>query len=128
MNGSNTSNSFPSDVLSTDVQRKETYRIQKKICWAILAVITAIFIVLLVLTIYFGINQKSSANTEPLIEEPRTSSSTPITGTMMTTTTTRGMAPPVERIPTNLKPEKYHLTISPNLVSETFTGRISFIF
>lgn len=109
-----------SDLASTRNRRKKTYQVKKKLFWPILAILLGIFIVLLVLTIYFGVKQKQSNDVLTSTTNEQTSNnSTPLT---ITTTT---LAPPVERIPSKLKQENYHVTISPNLTSETFTGKIS---
>ena len=97
--------------------RKNTYHVPKKLFWSVVLVFTAIFIVLLVLTIYFGVNQKSSNDVE---NESRTTSTTTIS---LSTTTTISPLPPVERIPDNLQQLFYELIITPDLTDETFTGR-----
>ncbi|CAF1664923.1 unnamed protein product, partial [Adineta ricciae] len=96
------------------------YRISKKIFWPVLAGTAAIVIVLLVLTIYFGVNQKRSSNVDNEIR-------TTLTSTSFGTTTTTS-SPPVVRIPTSLQQQLYQLTIEPNLDHESFTGKLFFTF
>ena len=91
------------------------YRISKKIFWPVLAGTAAIVIVLLVLTIYFGVNQKRPSNVDNEIR-------TTLTSTSPGTTTTTS-SPPVVRIPTNLQQQLYQLTIEPNLDDENFIGK-----
>lgn len=90
------------------------YRISKKIFWPVLTGTAAIVIVLLVLTIYFGVNQKHSNNVDNEIR-------TTLTSTSLGTTTTTS-SPPIARIPTSLQQQLYQLTIEPNLEDENFTG------
>lgn len=99
------------------VRIKSTYHVSKKLFWSVVLVFTAIFIVLLVLTIYFGVNQKSSNDAE---NGSRTTSTTTIS---LPVTTTISPSPPVERIPDNLQQLFYQLIITPNLTDETFTGK-----
>jgi hypothetical protein len=81
-------------------------------------VLTAILIVLLVLTIYFGVNQKSKTLTSTIHPFETTTSNA--------VTTTMPPLPPVARIPNNLQQEFYDLTITPDLTDETFTGEQNF--
>jgi len=99
--------------------RKNIYQMKKNIFWIIFSLIVAVFIVLFVLTIYFGVNQKRTIVNQTSIPS--------ITTTHQPIETTTA-APPVERIPKNLKQEVYRLTISPNLTSETFTGLLNLLF
>jgi len=99
--------------------RKNIYQMKKNVFWIILSIIVAVFIVLFVLTIYFGVNQKRTIVNQTSIPS--------ITTTHQPIETTTP-APPVERIPKNLKQEVYRLTISPNLTSETFTGLLNLLF
>ncbi|KAG0419016.1 hypothetical protein DMUE_6385 [Dictyocoela muelleri] len=108
------------DSTSAKNIRKNTYQVSKKLLWTILSILVAIFIVLLVLTIFFGIKQKRSDVNPTSVTPDASKISTTIPATTTATTTT--LAPPVERIPTNLKQENYRLSISPNLSSETFAG------
>ncbi|CAF3546049.1 unnamed protein product [Rotaria sp. Silwood1] len=113
---------------------KNMYHVKKTVVWAILSVIFAIFIALLVLTIYFGVHQKRTT-TEPTSTIPTTShpiertTSNPIktttTSHLIETTTS---APPVARVPTNLQQEAYRLTIAPNLTSEIYNGTLFYTF
>jgi aminopeptidase N len=106
-----------SDPTMVKSQTKNTYQIKKAIVWTILSLIITIFIILFVLTIYFGLNRKRI-----IIEQSSilTSTNLPIE--------TRILSPPVERIPINLKQEIYRLIISPNLTSETFNGILYYTF
>jgi flagellar basal body-associated protein FliL len=99
--------------------RKNIYQMKKNVFWIILSIIVAVFIVLFVLTIYFGVNQKRTIVNQTSIPS--------ITTTHQPIETTTS-APPVERIPKNLKQQVYRLTISPNLTSETFTGLLNLLF
>jgi len=94
------------------------YRVPKKLFWAAILVLTAILIVLLVLTIYFGVNQKSKTLTSTIHPFETTTSNA--------VTTTMPPLPPVARIPNNLQQEFYELTITPDLTDETFTGEQNF--
>jgi hypothetical protein len=105
------------DELNGKPVRTSTYQVPKKLFWSVVFVSIAIFIVLLVLTIYFGVNQKSSNGAE---NESRTTSTTTID---LPVTTTISPSPPVERIPDNLQQLFYELTITPDLTDETFTGK-----
>jgi hypothetical protein len=97
--------------------RINTYHVPKKLFWPVVLVFTAIFIVLLVLTIYFGVNQNSSNGAEN--GSWRISTTT----ISMPATTTISPLPPVQRIPDNLQQLFYQLIITPNLTDETFTGK-----
>ncbi|CAF0817363.1 unnamed protein product [Adineta steineri] len=108
------------DPTMTSISTKNTYHMKKKFFWIILCIIVSVFIVLLVLTIYFGVNQKRT-NTDQTFNNLTTATNQPIV-------TTTSPAPPVERIPTNLKQQVYHLTISPNLTMSTFTGTLLYTF
>lgn len=114
-------------TINTTVSKK-IYQVKKSIFWAILSIIVAIFIILLVLTIYFGVNQKGTVS-EKTSTNPTTSRLIEATTSTMTTTSdlieTTTVVLSVERIPTNLRQEEYRLTISPNLTSETFTGLLN---
>ena len=90
-----------------------SYRVTKKRFWPVVIVFSAIFIVLLTLTIYFGVNQKSSN----VVENRSTTTVGP------PTTTTNSPVIPVERIPNNLEQLFYNLTVTPDLDDETFTGK-----
>lgn len=121
VSASNTSNNGDPNLPSNSQTRR--YTIDKRIFWVITAAGVAIFIVLLALTIYFGVNQKKSDSSEmSTTNEARstTSESTMFTSTLTSTTT---LSPPVERVPNTLKPDNYHITIEPNLTTETFSGR-----
>ena len=96
--------------------RTNIYHVSKKLFWSVVLLSAAIFIVLFVLTIYFGVNQKS----QNLAENGLTTTST--TTVSLPATTTISPLPPVERIPNNLQQLAYQLTITPNLVDGTFTG------
>jgi hypothetical protein len=109
-----------SDPTMVKIRSKDTYQLKKPIFWTILSIIVAIFIVLLVLTIYFGVRQKRTIADRTSIN--------PLMATTNKPTETTTFSPPFERIPTNLKQEIYRLTISPNLTSETFTGLCIFFF
>ena len=110
------SESFDLAIVDPTMARssKNTYQMKKNLFWTLLSLILVIFIVLLVLTIYFGVKQNRSMNN--------------LDSTNLSTTTkqpfdlTTPMALPVERIPTNLKQEVYRLTIAPNITAETFSG------
>lgn len=101
--------------------RTSTYHLSKKLFWSVVVVFTAIFIVLLVLTIYFGVNRKSQNDTE----NRSTTTSTTISTTTVSLPATTTISPllPIERIPNNLQQLFYQLTITPNLADETFTGK-----
>ena len=108
--------------------RTSTYPVPKKLFWPVVLLSAAIFIVLLVLTIYFGVNQKSQNVVENgLTTTSATTVSLPATTTTVSlpATTTIPPLPPVERIPNNLQQLFYQLTITPNLNDETFTGEES---
>jgi hypothetical protein len=92
------------------------YHVRKKLFWPVVIVLSAIFIVLLVLTIYFGVNQKSRNDTE---NRSTTTSAT----TVSLPATTISPLLPVERIPSNLQQLSYQLTITPDFTDETFTGK-----
>ncbi|CAF4767777.1 unnamed protein product, partial [Rotaria socialis] len=87
---------------------KKSYHVKKPIFWAIVSGIVAIFITLLVLTIYFGVNQKVSASkttaTTVAIAASTTTTTTTTTATATATASelieTTTLAPPIERIPT----------------------------
>lgn len=110
------SESFDLTISDPTITRssKNTYQMKKNLFWILLSLILAVFIILLVLTIYFGVKQNRSMNN--------------LYSTNLSTTTkqpfdlTTPIALPVERIPTNLKQEVYRLTIAPNITAETFTG------
>ncbi|CAF1554531.1 unnamed protein product [Rotaria magnacalcarata] len=106
---------------------KSTYHVAKKIFWPVVVVLTIVFIVLLVLTIYFGVNQKSKngVNNEASTTLIATTSQFQ-TITSHEVTTTIAPLPPVERIPNNLQQLFYQLTIAPDLVNERFTGEGNF--
>lgn len=115
------SESFDLTIADSSASRPvshNTYQLRKNLFWFILALIMAIFVVLLVLTIYFGVNQKRMTN-EQLPLTPSTLST--VTKPPYETTTVPSL--PVERVPNNLKQEVYRLTISPNITGETFTGQ-----
>ncbi|CAF3448231.1 unnamed protein product [Rotaria socialis] len=108
---------------------KNTYHVAKKIFWPVVFVLTIVFIVLLVLTIYFGVNQKSKNginNKASTTLITTTSQLQTITSHEVTTTITP--LPPVERIPNNLQQLFYQLTIAPDLVNERFTGDLLYTF
>jgi hypothetical protein len=96
--------------------KASTYHVRKKLFWPVVIVLSAIFIVLLVLTIYFGVNQKSRTDTE---NRSTTTSAT----TVSLPATTISPLLPVERIPSNLQQLSYQLTITPDFTDETFTGK-----
>jgi uncharacterized membrane protein YhaH (DUF805 family) len=97
--------------------RISTYHVPKKLFWPVILVFTAIFIVLLVLTIYFGVNRNSLNGAENGLTRIST------TTISLPATTTISPSPPVQRIPDNLQQLFYQLTITPNLTDETFTGK-----
>jgi aminopeptidase N len=105
------------DPTMVKTRTKNTYQMKKTIFWTILSLILIIFIILFVLTIYFGLNRKRI-----IIEKSSTSTSTNLPIETIT------LSPPVERISTKLKQEIYRLIISPNLTSETFTGILYYTF
>ena len=107
------------DLVSTRDRIKNTYQVKKKLFWLILSVLLGIFVVLLVLTIFYGVRQKHSKSHLPAPSEHLA-----VNSTSQLTTLTTTLASPVERVPTKLKQENYHVTISPNLTAETFTGEI----
>lgn len=95
------------------------YHVPKKVFWPMALMFAAIFVVLLVLTIYFGVNRKSHN-----VVEIRSTTTSPSTVSLPVTTTISPL-PPVERIPNNWRPLSYQLTVTPNLTDETFTGKES---
>ena len=99
---------------STRNPPSDVYRLKRKLVWLIGLIVAAVLIVLLVLTIYFGVNQRRT-NSEQFASDRSTTTKAP-------TETTTALAPPVERVPMNLKQQSYQLIIAPNLTSETFTG------
>jgi len=94
---------FNIDEIHAKFVRTSTYHIPKKLFWSVVLVFNAILIVLIVLTIYFGVRQKIQHSFE---NESRTVP----------------YFPPVKRIPNNLQQLFYRLTITPDLNDETFTG------
>ena len=113
------------DLSTTDptmvkTRRKDTYQMKKSIVWTILSLILMILIILFVLTLYFGLQRKR------IIPEQTSSSSIIPSAHSSTDLTTP--SPPVDRIPMNLQQETYHLTITPNLTSETFDGILFYTF
>jgi aminopeptidase N len=108
------------DPTMVKTRTKNIYQIKKKFFWTILSLIITIFIILFVLTIYFGVNHKRAIFNQTSISSLTISTNQPLEITTL--------SPPVERIPKNLKQEIYRLTISPNLTSETFTGILYYIF
>ncbi|CAF2124843.1 unnamed protein product [Rotaria magnacalcarata] len=123
------------------VVKSNTYNISKKVCWLISIVIGICLVVLIALTVYFGVRSPN----EIIVYVEATSLSTSTTNQNEITTTTRRNevtsttnqiettatitpTPPVERIPTNLKPVLYEWTITPNLTDETFVGDLLYTF
>lgn len=113
------------DLSTTDptmvkTRRKDTYQMKKSIVWTILSLILMILIILFVLTLYFGLQRKRIIPEQTSLSSiiPSSHSSTDVTTP----------SPPVERIPMNLQQETYHLTIAPNLTSETFDGILFYTF
>ena len=98
--------------------RSNTYNVPKKLCWFVTLLLAAVFIVLLVLTIYFGVKQKGETG----VERSSTTITSVTTVSMPDTSTTTSPLPPVERIPNNFQQLFYQLTITPNLIDLTFTG------
>ena len=96
---------------------KDIYHVKRNFFWTIISIIMGILIVLLILTIYFGVNQKRSLSLRTMPSANLTTTSRHFVTTERTI-----LSPPVKRIPTNVRQEKYRLRISPNLTSETFTG------
>ena len=108
------------DPTMVKTRRKDTYQMKKSIVWTILSLILMIFIILFVLTLYFGLQRKRIIPEQTSFISSLTSTSSP---TDLTTP-----SPPVERIPMNLQQEIYRLTIVPNLTSETFDGILAYTF
>lgn len=106
------------DIPKSKAVQASTYQVPKKLFWPVILVVTVAIIVLLVLTIYFGTNQKNSTN----IENRSTTTMMSSTTTSLPLTSTISPLPPVERIPGNLEQQSYQLIIEPNLTKETFTG------
>ncbi|CAF4246616.1 unnamed protein product [Rotaria sp. Silwood2] len=106
------------------------YHISKKVFWIILSLTLICLIVLLTLTIYFGV--RSQKTTTVYVETTSSSSASTYswneTITSVTMSTTMTPARPVERISMNLKPELYHWTITPDLIQETFKGDLFYRF
>ncbi|CAF4278032.1 unnamed protein product, partial [Rotaria sp. Silwood2] len=113
------------DPVTVTNSPKDTYHVKKTVFWTILFAIFAIFITLLILTVYFGVHQKRAV-TEPTSTKITTNLPIEISTSHLIETTTS--APPVGRVPTNLRQEEYRLTISPNLTSEKFTGTLFYTF
>jgi aminopeptidase N len=105
------------DPTMVKTRRKDTYQMKKSIVWTILSLIIAIFIILFVLTVYFGLNRKRIINERNSLIKP---TNYPIDPPIL--------SPPVERVPMSLKQEIYRLIISPNLTSETFQGILYYTF
>jgi aminopeptidase N len=105
------------DPTMVKTRRKDTYQMKKTIVWTILSLIVTIFLILFVLTIYFGLNRKRMINENNSLS---ISTAYPIETTTL--------SPPVERISMNLKQEIYRLIISPNLTSEKFQGILYYTF
>ncbi|UJR17212.1 hypothetical protein I4U23_004107 [Adineta vaga] len=113
------------DDSSEESTSTSAYRVSKKVFWPVLAGIVAVLIVLLVLTIYFGVNQKRSNDSD---NESRTTLTTTLSSFGTTTTATTTPSPPITRIPNDLEQQLYQLTITPNLINETFGGELFFTF
>ncbi|CAF3134537.1 unnamed protein product [Rotaria sp. Silwood2] len=113
------------DPVTVTNSPKDTYHVKKTVFWTILFAIFAIFITLLILTVYFGVHQKRAV-TESTSTKITTNLPIEISTSHLIETTTS--APPVGRVPTNLRQEEYRLTISPNLTSEKFTGSLNISF
>ena len=105
------------DESKLKVVRTNTYRVSKMLFRFVLLLFTVVFIALLVLTIYFGVNQKIRNDIDDKI-------STTAARQMVTTAVIS--APPVKRIPENLQQQLYELTISPNFTNEKFSGKENF--
>ncbi|CAF3695197.1 unnamed protein product, partial [Rotaria sp. Silwood1] len=106
-----------------------TCRISKKLFWLSLSLIIAVFIVLISLTIYFGVRPQPKTfvyyETSSISTSTRNHNETTISTEL---TTVQPPPRPVERIPTNLKPELYQWTITPDLIAETFIGDLFYTF
>ncbi|CAF3792138.1 unnamed protein product [Rotaria sp. Silwood1] len=112
---------------NTKTARTNTYHVAKKLFWPVVLVLPAVIIVLLVLTIYFGVNRKSQNGVNTEASTPLTTTASQLQTTIsneMTTTVTP--LPSVERIPDNLQQLFYQLTITPDLINERFTGEANF--
>jgi aminopeptidase N len=107
------------DPTMVKIRRKDIYKMKKTIVWTILSLVLIIFLILFVLTIYFGLNRKRIINNEE--KSLLTSTNHPMNTIILS-------SPPVERISMNLKQEIYRLIISPNLTSETFQGILYYTF
>ncbi|CAF3718849.1 unnamed protein product [Rotaria sp. Silwood1] len=106
-----------------------TCRISKKLFWLSLSLIIAVFIVLISLTIYFGVRPQPKTFVYYETSSISTSTRDHNETTISTESTTVQPPPrPVERIPTNLKPELYQWTITPDLIAETFIGDLFYTF
>jgi len=108
------------DPTMVKTRQRNSYQMKKPLVWTLLSIIIAIFIILFVLTIYFGVTRKQNS-----IEQTSQASITLATNYPLHQTLA---SPPVERVPTNLQSDIYRLTIAPNLTSETFTGVLSYLF
>ncbi|CAF4700711.1 unnamed protein product [Rotaria sp. Silwood1] len=111
------------------IVKLNTCHMPKKLFWIALSLIITVFIVLTTLTIYFGIHSQ----TQTIVQYESFSISTTTRDyneTTISTESTTLPAPsrPVERIPTDLKPELYQWTITPDLVAETFIGDLYYTF
>ncbi|CAF1142273.1 unnamed protein product [Rotaria sordida] len=106
-----------------------TYQISKKLFWFILSLIIIGLVVLLVLTIYFGVRSQKTTIVYHETTLLSTSTHNPNdTTTSIGSTTTIHLIRPVERIPMNLKPELYQWTITPDLIQEKFVGDLLYTF
>lgn len=108
------------DPTMVKIRRKDTYQMKKSLVWTILSLILMIFIILFVLTLYFGLQRKRIIPEQTSIISSLTTTNSP--------TDLTSPSPPVERIPMNLQQEIYRLTIIPNLTSQTFDGILSYTF
>jgi len=107
---------FDVDTPNNKFLRKNVYYISKKLAWILLFGVVSILIVLLVLTIYFGVKQRTSIG--------------PINNHLFTTTftITNSSSLPVVRIPNNLQPLVYNVTIEPHFNNRTFDGDLFYTF
>lgn len=104
------------DKVSTAVVTMRSIHIPRKLFWSVLSVTIAIIAVLTSLTIYFAVRPHNQNH----VYYGRTTSSE--TTESIELTTSRPSGRPVERIPSNLKPELYEWTIVLDLNDELFTG------
>ena len=115
------------DTPRVAIVQTHAFRVSKKLLWLVLTMFVCVFIVLLVLTIHFGVKQQRQTriiNDVLRIITQKANRLRTITSSEINRASSTSKS--IARIPDHWQQLSYRLTITPNFTNETFEGKGGF--